>query len=311
MHSAELAGVVGALLTPFDADGRVERTRLDAQIELLTGHCDVLSVLGAEVAEYSVLAPAERRTTLRHALERIDGRRPVMAGVSSPALAEVAELSELAAEPGATWAQLLLPNRTWGGEPSAAELVAYVESAARASALPLVLYHNPGAGADPALETLVELTAIDGVAGIKDSSRNISRILRLVEEIERAGRARYMTTLQPLLITLLAGGAGAMMPPPATLVGAAIVRAHRAGDLARAAELQRAVAIFPARWSRHGLAPVMKAAMDALGHGSGDAVAPFGQIPEQDRRAIAETVGAWPADVLALADEPVAAPLEP
>jgi 4-hydroxy-tetrahydrodipicolinate synthase len=159
-----------------------------------------------------------------------------------------------------------------------------------------VLYHNPGQGADPSLDAIVEACAVPGVVAIKDSSRNVSRALRAVEEIDRAGHARYLTTIQPLLTVLLAGGSGAMAPPPSTFVGAAIRDAVAAGDVAGAVELQRLVAVFPARWSAgHGLAPTAKAAMTALGMPLGDPGHPHLPVPEADAQAIAAVVRGWPS----------------
>ena len=289
-------GVVGAVLTPFGPDGDVDRDLLVAEIDLLAGHCDALSILGAEVTEYRALGPQRRRELLREAIGLVDGRRPVLAGVSAPSLAEIAELAELAADAGATYAQVLLPNRTWGGTPDAGELVAFTQAVVAASPLPVVLYHNPGQGSDPALEAIVAACAVPGVVAIKDSSRNVSRVLRAVEEIDHAGHARYLGTIQPLLTILLAGGSGAMAPPPSTLVGAAMRDAAAAGDLARAAQLQRLVSIFPAKWSgRHGLAPTMKAAMAAVGLPLGDPAPPYAPLPPDAARAVTDLVAGWPA----------------
>jgi 4-hydroxy-tetrahydrodipicolinate synthase len=294
--AAWLEGVVGAALTPFATDRSVDLTVLGEQLDLLSGHCDVISVLGAEVSEYRVLTPAARRDALRAAIELVDRRRPVLAGVSSSSIAEIAELAELAAHAGADAAQLLLPAREWGGEPTAAELVAFVEAAVAASPLPVVVYHNPGWGADPSIDALVAVTAIDGVIGIKDSSRNVSRILRLAEEIEVSNQARYLTTVQPLLTTLLAGGAGAMMPPPATLLGARIVAAVAEGDLAAAAAHQRALARFPAQWAgKYGLAPVMKAALAHLGLAIGAPANPASALPAPDVQALGRELDRWPS----------------
>jgi 4-hydroxy-tetrahydrodipicolinate synthase len=291
-----LRGIVGALLTPFDEDGAVDRPALEREVDLLAGHCDAVSVAGAEVSEYRVLSPAARRELIRDAIGLVDGRLPVLAGVSAPSLAEIAELAALAADAGATYAQVLLPHRTWGGEPQTREVVAFTESVVAASALPVVLYHNPGQGADPSFDAIVAACAVDGVVAIKDSSRNVSRTLRAVEEIDRAGHARYLATIQPLLTVLLAGGSGAMAPPPSTLVGAAIRDAVTAGDVARAVELQRLVSVFPARWTAsHGLAPTAKAAMTALGMPLGDPGHPHLPVPEDDARAIAALVGGWPS----------------
>jgi 4-hydroxy-tetrahydrodipicolinate synthase len=292
---APLRGVIGAALTPFTANGDVDDARLAGELELLIEHCDAISLLAAEVSEYRALRPSVRRDALRRAIAFVGGRRPVLAGVTAGSLPETAELAELAADAGADLAQVLLPCRTWGGEPSGAELVRFVEAVVDASPLPVVLYHNPGHGADPSLEALIEACAVDGVVAVKDSSRNVARVLRAVEQIHRAGHAAYFATIQPLLTVLQSGGAGAMTPPPATLVAARIRDAVDEGDLRLAAELQRGIALFPGRWSgHHGLAPVMKAAAAELGLALGDPAPPFMPVPEADRVAIAEAIATWP-----------------
>ncbi|HEY4281070.1 MAG TPA: dihydrodipicolinate synthase family protein [Conexibacter sp.] len=291
----KLYGIVGALLTPFDGDGAVDGAALEREIGYMASHCDAISIAGAEVAEYRALSASARRDLTRESARLVDGRVPTMIGVSAPSLGETAELCELAAELGGTWSQVLLPNRTWGGEPTASEVVAFVEAVVASSPLPVVLYHNPGQGSDPSLDALVAACEVDGVVAVKDSSRNISRVLRLVEEIEKPGHAGYLATIQPLLTVLLAGGSGAMAPPPSTALGAAIRDAYRAGDLQRAADLQQLAAIFPGKWSgKHGLAPTMKAAMDAIGMPLGAPAAPYPPLSADDIAAIGEIVRAWP-----------------
>ena len=290
-----LAGVIGAALTPFTDTGAVDYPALENELNLLVQHCDALSVLGAEVSEYRALSASQRRTALIGALQIIDRRRPVLAGASAESLAETAELAELAAAHGADFIQVLLPHRTWGGEPAIGELVTWATAVVAASPLPVVLYHNPGHGADPALDTLIELCALPGIAAVKDSSRNIARVLRAVEEIHHAGHAAYFATIQPLLAVLLAGGAGVMTPPPATVLAARIRDAVAAGELRRAAELQRRAAVFPVRWSaRYGLAPTMKAAAAAFGLPLGNPAPPFAAVPGAEHPAIAAAIATWP-----------------
>lgn len=282
-----LGGIIGATLTPFREDGCVDAAVMEEQIDLMAGHCDAISVHGAEASEYQVLAPAERRESLRRAVQAVDGRVPVVAGASSPSVREVAELSEVAAEAGAQYVQVLMPLRPWGGQPAEADLIAYFDHVTRGSVLPVVAYHNPGRGSDPSPTTMVRISEIDRVVAFKESSRDISKIGRLVREIDVSGNAAYFTTMQPLLATLQLGGSGAMMPPPATLIGQQVVHAYAAGEHAAAEKWQRWFSLFPARWSSHGLAPVMKSAMRHLGLDLGDPAAPFAALAEQDAEAIA------------------------
>ena len=289
----KLAGVVGALLTPFAADGAVDAARLDRLADFLAPHCDAVSVLGAEVSEYRMLPGRTRRELLARMAAALRDRTTVVAGVSSPRVAEVLELAELAATAGADYAQVLLPNRPYGGPPAHGEVLAFVEAVAARSPLPVVIYHHPGQGADPAFETLTAACAIDNVVAMKDSSRDISRNLRAVEEIQHAGHAQYLATIQPMLAVLLSGGAGAMMPPPITLVGAAIRDAVAAGDLARAGRMQRLIGRFPGAWGKHGLLPLVKAALAVGGQPCGDPAPPYEAVPAAVLAGIKQVVAEW------------------
>jgi 4-hydroxy-tetrahydrodipicolinate synthase len=287
-------GIIGAVLTPFVPGSAtsyaVDHDRLADQIELMVGHCDAVSVLGAEVSEYRVLTPAVRREVLRTSIQAVAGRVPVLAGSSSSSVAEVVELAELAAEAGAEFAQVLIPTAAAGTVPLPGDLVTYFEEVARRSPIPIVAYHNPPSGADPAPATLVEIAQVDGVVAFKESSRDITKIGRLVEEIELAGHARYYTTMQALLPTLEVGGSGAMMPPPGTLIGAQVYAAFARGDRETAARWQGCFRTYPARWSRYGLGGVSKAGMQAIGHDLGGPAWPFTGMPEAEVAELTEAL---------------------
>ncbi len=289
-------GVIGACLTPFGQDGVVDGRALEREIAFMAGHCDGVSLFGAEASEYRLLSDAERRRWLGHAIKASKAayrRVPVLAGVSSPQLREVAELSELAAEAGADLAQVLIPRRPWGPEATKAELVGYFEAVVRMSPLPVFAYHNPSAGSDVSIDVAVELCRIDGVVGYKESSRDMTKIGRLIAEIDHAGHARYFTTMQPMLATVLQGGSGAMMPVPATVLGARLMAAFRAGDLDTARTVQGLFARFPSRWAHYGLTPVMKSALRHLGIDAGSCGAGFATVTAEDDAAI----GAFLTDV--------------
>lgn len=290
---SSLKGVVGALPTVFASSGEVDRTAVSQICDFMATHCDGVSVLGAAVSEYEMLDSSDRRSLLKETVQQLRGRVTVLAGVSSPKLAEVLELTEDAAEAGADYAQVLIPARPSGGAPTADESVAFVEAVASRSPLPILLYHHPGVGADPSFETLVELCSIDNVVAIKDSSRNISRNLRAVEEIQKAGHALYLATIQPMLATIVAGGAGAMTPAGLTLVAAAIRDAVNANDLTRAGKAQALIARFPAAWAAYGLLPLTRVALEVLGQPVGVPASPYSPVPKSVRAEVENVIKLW------------------
>ena len=154
-------------------------------------------------------------------------------------------MAEYSAKVGGDLVQVLMPLRPWGGQPTIAELMEFYTQVASASPLPVTCYHNPGPGADPPQDAFVKISEIDNIRYFKESSRDITKISRLIEQIDLAGRGHYFTTMQPLLVTLMLGGSGATMPPPGTRIGSQIVKAFRAGDLERARFWARCYALFP------------------------------------------------------------------
>ena len=193
---------------------------------------------------------------------------------------------------GAAAVQVLAPLRPFAGPPTQADLVAYFEAIGRDTSLPLTLYLNPGPGADVSVPDTIALAKLPCIKLIKESSRDLLRVSRLIVEIDRAGHARYFTTMQMLLATLQLGGSGATMPPPAAEIARAITDAFVAKDFERAAALQLQFALFPARWMHRGLAPVMKAAMNLIGIPVGEPYPPYVSLTPDERTAMAAVLRA-------------------
>lgn len=283
-----VSGIIGACLTPFGEDDRVDYNALEREIEFLVVDCDAISIAAVEAAEYTMLTINERKELIRRGTEMVGKRVPVLAGCSNASPHEVIEMAEYAASVGADMAQVLMQLRPWGQQPTIAEIVEYFTQVSSASPLPVVAYHNPGPGADPPIETFVKLSELTNLQYFKESSRDITKISRLVEQIERAGKGHYFTTMQPLLLTLMMGGAGATMPPPGTRIGAQVLKAFRAGDLERAKDWQRCFSLFPGKWSAYGLPPVMKSALKHFGVDIGDPVRPYTPVTPRDHAQIGQ-----------------------
>ncbi len=267
-------------LTPYTPDLEVDQEALQRGVEYVVTECEATMVVaaGVEAQEYQYLSPEQRLGLIDRTLEFVDGRRPVVVGVSHPSFKQTIALAQHAERRGAQMVQLLAPLRPFGGQPTTRDLVAYFEAVAAETSLPLMLYLNPGSGADVSTAATVELACLDGVACVKESSRDLSRVSRLIVEIEDPGHAHYLTTMQMLLISLQLGGSGVTLPPPAAKLASMVVRAFADGKLDEAARLQRQFALFPSRWMHHGLSTVMKASAQLLGVPAGDPYPPYPPI---------------------------------
>jgi 4-hydroxy-tetrahydrodipicolinate synthase len=291
-------GLLVAPLTPFTSDLKVDAQALQREIDYVVADCGATMVIaaGVEAQEYTYLSFDARRDLIRRTIEYVDGRKPVMVGISHPSFKTAIELAHFAEQLDAAAVQVLAPLRAHGGPPSEHDLLAYYEAIGRETALPMVLYLNPGPGADVSIRATIALSCLPKVQYIKESSRDLARVSRLIVEIDHAGHARYFTTMQMLLSTLQLGGSGATMPPPAAEIGNRIVQAFTAGDYAKAAEIQLQFALFPARWMHRGLTPTMKAAMRLIGLPVGDPYPPYARL---DDKEVAELAAFLKTTVLA------------
>jgi 4-hydroxy-tetrahydrodipicolinate synthase len=282
-------GLIVAPLTPFTADLEVDEPALRREIDYVVRDCGATMVVaaGVETQEYTYLSLEQRKGLIRRTIECVDRRVPVMVGISHPSFKTSVELAHFAESLGAAAVQLLAPLRPFAGPPTQADLIAYFEAVARETRLPITLYLNPGPGADVSIADTIALARLPSVQLIKESSRDLARVSRLIVEIDRAGHARYFTTMQMLLATLQLGGSGATMPPPGSEIARHVIDAFVAGDHERAAALQLQFALFPSKWMHRGLAPVMKAAMNLIGVPVGHPYPPYGSLTAEETSALA------------------------
>lgn len=281
-------GLIVAPLTPFTSDLMLDETALARQIDYIVADCRATMIVaaGVETQEYTYLSFDARQHLIRRTIECVAGRVPVMVGISHPSFRTAIELAHLAERHGAAAVQLLAPLRPFAGAPTSRDLIAYFEAIGKETKLPVVLYLNPGPGADVSIADTIALARLPNVQMIKESSRDLTRIGRLIAEIDRAGHARYFTTMQVLLASLELGGSGATMPPPACEIARHIVDAFVAKDYERAALLQRQFGLFPSKWMHRGLAPAMKAAMDWIGLPAGAPYPPYVGLDNEELAAL-------------------------
>jgi 4-hydroxy-tetrahydrodipicolinate synthase len=285
-------GLIVAPLTPFTAELKVDEASLARQIDYIVKDCraTMLVAAGVETQEYTYLSLAERKDLIRRTIELADKRVPVMAGISHASFRTAIELAHDAERWGAAAVQLLAPLRPFAGPPTQADLIAYFEAIGRETKLPITLYLNPGPGADVSIPDTIALAKLPQVQLIKESSRDLARVSRLIVEIDRAGHAKYHTTMQMLLATLQLGGSGATMPPPGCEIARAVIDAFLAKDHERAAEIQLQFALFPSKWMHRGLAPAMKAAMNLIGIPAGDPYPPYAPLSREELAALEATL---------------------
>jgi 4-hydroxy-tetrahydrodipicolinate synthase len=171
------SGVFPATTTQFRDD---ESLDLDATQKVIDGLINDgvhgIIALGT-VGENCSLSPEEKRDVLRAANEVVAGRVPLITGTAeyTPALASA--YARDAEEIGVD-GLMLLPAMVYQAQPR--ETVNHYRTVASATALPIMVYNNPVSyKIDISVEMLKELTEIENIVAIKESTEDTRRIIDL------------------------------------------------------------------------------------------------------------------------------------
>ncbi|MCL6504151.1 MAG: dihydrodipicolinate synthase family protein [Pirellulales bacterium] len=168
--SGSFAGIWAALVTPLDAQGRVECGALRALVAALAQDgLDGLYVTGS-TGQWPLLALEERRQVVEQAV-RAAGSLPVMAHVAAPSTQQAVELARHAAECGAAAVSSVSPSYYHHPVDAVFE---YWHAIGAAAGLPLFVYHLEGIDQiSQPLDYAERLMALPHAAGLKYTSRDL------------------------------------------------------------------------------------------------------------------------------------------
>ena len=267
MTSIGWSGVYPAATTQFGKDGSLDIEATQRTLDALVRDGVHGLVLLGTCGENNSLLPAEKRAVLRAAVEVVDGRVPVICGVSELTTGAAAQFAKDAETIGAD-RLMVLPAMVY--VPTDAELEFHFRTVATASGLPVMLYNNPPAYRTAiTLDVLSRLADLPTIAAVKESAPDTRRFT----DIHNAFGDRFvlMAGLDDVALEgLLLGAAGwisgltSAFPQESVALVAAVAR----GDL------QQALTIY--RWfmpllhldSGHDLVQSIKLAEAIMGRGS-------------------------------------------
>lgn len=225
------------LVTPFSGDYLLNEQALREEARWALERGAEGLVAAPSIGEFLHLDEAERTRVFEISLEEAR-RRPGVSAVamtSGATTLETLKYARIAARLGYD-AQQVIPPYYWRcGE---AEVERHYSMVAEAGDLPVVIYHNPALSKFTITPKLAgRLAAIPNVVAMKEVLTDLQHLEALYDEI--AGRIEIYNTFRALLAGLMMGAAGGFINVFAVPASAALLKAFRAGELARAEEIQR------------------------------------------------------------------------
>ncbi|MCI0651038.1 MAG: 4-hydroxy-tetrahydrodipicolinate synthase [Planctomycetes bacterium] len=255
-----LEGVFTALVTPF-RDGGVDWKALGELIEAQINEGIHGLVPCGTTGESPTLTPEEHEQVVAFAVERTNGRVPVLAGTGSNSTAEAVRYTRHARAAGADAALIVLP---YYNRPTPEGIIEHFKALA-AEGLPLVIYNIPArTGVNLTVESYRSLAEIPGVVATKEASGSLT----LVESILADGKLKVFSGDDALALPLMCLGAHGVISVASNVAPRAMVDLYdyiAEGKLVRARERHRRLTpLFHALFVETNPVPV-KAALAALG----------------------------------------------
>ena len=236
--SAPLTGSIVALVTPMHDDGSVDYPALRKLIDWhIAEGTDCIGVVGT-TGESPTVNVEEHCEIIRVSVEQAAKRVPIMAGCGANSTAEAIELARFAKKVGADSQLQVVP---YYNKPTQEGQYRHFKAIAEAVGdLPMVPYNGPGRSvADMQHETVLRLTQVPGIVGIKEATGNIERAQWLIRDVPK-GFAVYSGDDPTAVALMLCGGQGniSVTANVAPRLMHELCVAALAGDTRRAMEIQ-------------------------------------------------------------------------
>lgn len=277
------------MVTPFDARGEVDyrQARILAQ-RLLASGSDGLVVSGT-TGESPTLSREEKIRLFAELKDAVG--QGIIAGTGSYSTRESIELTREAEKAGASAILLVVP---YYNKPTQEGLFQHYKAIAENTSLPCLLYNVPGRTVTNLMaETVIRLSQVENIVGVKEASGNLEQIARIIQETPDDFLVYSGNDADTLPIMLL-GGYG-VISVASHLVGERIremMDRFDAGDIGEAAEIhRRLLSLFSALFVVANPVPI-KHALNYLGFSVGSPRLPLVEADETSKRAVESAVKA-------------------
>ena len=172
--------LITAMVTPFDDKGEVDYQQAKRLAQALFESGSDGLVLSGTTGESPTLT-REEKLRLFSEVKSVVGKG-VIAGTGSYSTRESIELTREAEKAGADAILLVVP---YYNKPTQEGLYQHFKAIAGSTSLPCILYNVPGRTVtNLAAETVVRLSKIDNIAGVKEASANLEQIARIIEDTD-------------------------------------------------------------------------------------------------------------------------------
>ncbi len=177
-----IQGSIVAIVTPMFPNGDIDYDAFDRLIEWhVASGTDALVVAGT-TGESPTLSEQEHCELMRHCVDKVAGRLPVIAGTGSNSTREAIYFTRAAREYGADACLLVAP---YYNKPSQEGLYQHFKKVAEEVDIKQILYNVPSrTGCDLLPATVSRLADLENIVGIKEASGDMARCRELLRQCD-------------------------------------------------------------------------------------------------------------------------------
>jgi len=175
-----LGRLLTAMITPFTAEGKVDyqQARNLAQALLDSGSDGV--VVSGTTGESPTLFTEEKLRLFGEVKSQIANKGAIVAGTGNYNTRESQQLTKEAEKIGVDACLLVVP---YYNRPTQQGLFEHFKAIASATTLPCIIYNVPSRTVTNInADTVIKLSQIDNIVGIKEASGNLSQIAKIIQE---------------------------------------------------------------------------------------------------------------------------------
>ena len=233
--SKEIIGVIPPIITPIDENEKVD----EAGLRKLINHCIDHGIHGIFICgsngECMSLTQAQRDRAIQIALDECSGRVPVIAGCMDSSTQRVIENVQRLEEMGGTTA--VVTPVFYARHATQEETVRHFEEISKNTNANLMIYNIPPfTGQNLTAETSIEISKIDKVIGVKDTSGNFPNFIKLLNYFKGSDFLVHQGATNLAVPSMLMGADG-YIPSLAPLFPQAHLKLYeygKAGDIENA-----------------------------------------------------------------------------
>ena len=175
----KLGRLLTAMVTPFDSQGKVDYQQAKNLAQALLNSGSDGLVLSGTTGESPTLNFEEKLRLFTEVKSAIANRGTIVAGTGTYNTRESQELTKEAEKVGVDACVLVVP---YYNRPPQQGLFEHFNAIAQATTLPCILYNVPSrTGTNLAADTVIKLSQIDNIIGVKEASGNLRQIAEIIQ----------------------------------------------------------------------------------------------------------------------------------